>query len=141
MAIAIHDHLVETRLAHRGAIPFEGVTLTEGRCVGVELRQLYKTGRQAAFDATSLCVANPPAAFTFIPKTPSKMTTEQIPAKGLAGVCVNEGPDFKVEVQEVDVPEPSEFGSGQANQAHADGTATREWRAPTASQLYGTLHE
>ncbi|KAI5369353.1 Putative alcohol dehydrogenase, zinc-type, GroES-like superfamily, NAD(P)-binding domain superfamily [Septoria linicola] len=34
------------------------------------------------------------------------MTTEQIPAKGLAGVCVNEGPDFKVEVQEVDVPEP-----------------------------------
>lgn len=35
-------------------------------------------------------------------------STEQIeiPAKGLAGVCVNEGPDFRVEVQEVDVPEP-----------------------------------
>jgi hypothetical protein len=30
----------------------------------------------------------------------------QIPKKGKAGVVVNEGPDFHIEVQEVDVPEP-----------------------------------
>jgi hypothetical protein len=32
----------------------------------------------------------------------------QIPKKGKAGVVVNEGPDFHIEVQEVDVPEPGE---------------------------------
>lgn len=32
-----------------------------------------------------------------------------IPAKTKAGVVVNEGPDFRVEVQEVDVPEPGLF--------------------------------
>ena len=32
---------------------------------------------------------------------------EEIPKQGLAGVVVNEGPDFKVEVQKIDVPEPS----------------------------------
>lgn len=31
-----------------------------------------------------------------------------VPQKGKAAVVVNEGPDFHVEVQEVDVPEPSE---------------------------------
>jgi len=31
----------------------------------------------------------------------------EIPKKGKAAVVVNEGPDFRVEVQEVDVPEPS----------------------------------
>lgn len=30
-----------------------------------------------------------------------------LPAKGKAGVCVNEGPDFRIEVQDVDIPEPS----------------------------------
>jgi len=30
----------------------------------------------------------------------------EIPKKGKAGVVVNEGPDFRVEIQEVDVPEP-----------------------------------
>jgi propanol-preferring alcohol dehydrogenase len=34
----------------------------------------------------------------------------QIPKKGKAGVVVNEGPDFRIEVQEVDVPDPG--GSG-----------------------------
>jgi hypothetical protein len=34
---------------------------------------------------------------------------EEIPKKGKAGVVVNEGMDFHIEVQEVDVPEPSEF--------------------------------
>jgi propanol-preferring alcohol dehydrogenase len=35
------------------------------------------------------------------------MTTEyEIPKQCKAGVVVNEGPDFKVEVQMVDVPEP-----------------------------------
>lgn len=43
------------------------------------------------------------------------MADIKIPAKGLAGVVVNEGPDFKVEVQEVDVPEPSEWSSFEAN--------------------------
>jgi hypothetical protein len=33
----------------------------------------------------------------------------QIPKKGKAAVVVNEGPDFHVEVQEVDVPEPGEL--------------------------------
>ena len=33
---------------------------------------------------------------------------EEIPKKGKAGVVVNEGPDFRIEVQEIDVPEPSE---------------------------------
>jgi hypothetical protein len=32
----------------------------------------------------------------------------QIPKKGKAGVVVNEGPDFHIEVQEVDIPEPGE---------------------------------
>lgn len=32
---------------------------------------------------------------------------EEIPKKGKAAVVVNEGPDFRVEIQEVDVPEPS----------------------------------
>lgn len=36
------------------------------------------------------------------------MATEEIPKKGKAGVCVNEGPDFHIEVQDVDVPEPKE---------------------------------
>lgn len=34
------------------------------------------------------------------------MTGDNIPKKCFAGVTVNEGPDFKLEVQEVDVPEP-----------------------------------
>ncbi len=34
--------------------------------------------------------------------------SEEIPKKGKAGVVVNEGADFHLEVQEVDVPEPSE---------------------------------
>ena len=32
---------------------------------------------------------------------------EEIPKKGKAAVVINEGPDFRVEVQDVDVPEPS----------------------------------
>jgi hypothetical protein len=36
--------------------------------------------------------------------------SEEIPKKGIAGVVINEGPDFQVEVQELDVPEPSELG-------------------------------
>lgn len=32
---------------------------------------------------------------------------EEIPKQGKAGVVVNEGKDFRVEVQMVDVPEPS----------------------------------
>lgn len=31
-----------------------------------------------------------------------------IPKQGWAGVVVNEGPNFRVEVQKLDVPEPSE---------------------------------
>ena len=34
--------------------------------------------------------------------------SEEVPKKGLGGVVVNEGPDFRVEIQELDVPEPSE---------------------------------
>jgi hypothetical protein len=33
--------------------------------------------------------------------------SEEIPKKCIAGVVINEGPDFRVEVQEIDVPEPS----------------------------------
>jgi len=35
--------------------------------------------------------------------------SEEVPKKGKAAVVVNEGPDFRVEVQEVDVPEPSQY--------------------------------
>ena len=35
--------------------------------------------------------------------------TFDIPKKCKAGVVVNEGPDFRVEVQEVDVPEIGSF--------------------------------
>jgi len=34
--------------------------------------------------------------------------SEEIPKKGKAAVVVNEGPEFKVEIQEVDVPEPKD---------------------------------
>ena len=44
-------------------------------------------------------------------------TTFEIPKQCKAGVCVNEGPDFRVEVQMVDVPEP-----GECHQA------LREWK-------------
>lgn len=40
------------------------------------------------------------------------MADIEVPKKGVAGVCVNEGPDFRVEVQEVDVPEPSQLTYG-----------------------------
>lgn len=33
--------------------------------------------------------------------------SEEVPKKGLGGVVINEGPDFRVEIQELDVPEPS----------------------------------
>jgi hypothetical protein len=36
------------------------------------------------------------------------MATYQIPKTCKAGVVVNEGPDFYVEIQTVDVPEPGE---------------------------------
>lgn len=36
----------------------------------------------------------------------SNMADVEIPKQCKAGVVVNEGPDFKVEVQMVDVPEP-----------------------------------
>jgi hypothetical protein len=38
---------------------------------------------------------------------------EEIPKKGKAGVVVNEGPDFHIEVQEIDVPEPSESATAR----------------------------
>lgn len=34
-----------------------------------------------------------------------------IPSHCLAGVVVNEGPDFRVEVETVPVPEPGTYGS------------------------------
>lgn len=34
--------------------------------------------------------------------------SEEIPKTGKAGVVVNEGPDFRVEVQDVPVPEPKD---------------------------------
>jgi len=37
--------------------------------------------------------------------------SEEIPKKGKAAVVVNEGPEFKVKIQEVDVPEPSELSA------------------------------
>lgn len=45
------------------------------------------------------------------------MTEFEIPKKGIAGICINEGPDFRVEVGELDVPEPSMYGSS----SHRDG--------------------
>jgi prolyl oligopeptidase PreP (S9A serine peptidase family) len=40
---------------------------------------------------------------------PETMAEVEIPKQCKAGVVVNEGPDFKVEVQMVDVPEPGEL--------------------------------
>lgn len=37
------------------------------------------------------------------------MSSEEVPKKGIGGVVINEGPDFRVEIQELDVPEPSMF--------------------------------
>ena len=38
------------------------------------------------------------------------MSSEEVPKKGLGGVVVNEGPDFKLEVRDdLDVPEPRKF--------------------------------
>jgi len=34
--------------------------------------------------------------------------SEEVPKKGLGGVVINEGPDFRVEIQELDVPEPKD---------------------------------
>nr|POE58653.1 hypothetical protein CFP56_68328 [Quercus suber] len=49
----------------------------------------------------------------------SQNMSEEIPKQCKAGVVVNEGPDFRVEVQMVDVPEPSEISpasrSGRSN--------------------------
>lgn len=44
-----------------------------------------------------------------------KVQTFDIPKKCKGGVVVNEGPDFHVEVQEVDTPEPGmcSMGMGQ----------------------------
>lgn len=36
------------------------------------------------------------------------MTDIEIPKIGKAGVCVNEGPEFRIEVQDVEVPEPGQ---------------------------------
>lgn len=35
--------------------------------------------------------------------------TIEVPKQGWAGVVVNEGPNFSVEIQKVDVPEPSKY--------------------------------
>jgi propanol-preferring alcohol dehydrogenase len=34
------------------------------------------------------------------------MAEVSVPKKCIAGVCVNEGPDFKLQVEEVDILEP-----------------------------------
>lgn len=41
----------------------------------------------------------------------SNGTIAEIPKKCKAGVVVNEGPDFKLEVEDVPVPEPGTFRS------------------------------
>ncbi|KAK4959320.1 hypothetical protein LTR10_004123 [Elasticomyces elasticus] len=46
--------------------------------------------------------------------------SEEIPKKGKAAVVVNEGPEFRVEVQEVDVPEPSMFLETLSDQVQED---------------------
>lgn len=47
-----------------------------------------------------------------LPYTTSAMASDsnpEIPKKSKAAVVVDEGPDFRVEIQEVDVPEPGEL--------------------------------
>lgn len=46
------------------------------------------------------------------------MAEVEIPKQCKAGVVVNEGPDFKVEVQMVDVPEPGEHYKGPTSNMH-----------------------
>ena len=65
--------------------------------------------------------------------------SEEFPKKGKAGVVVNEVSDFHVEVQEVDVPEPSESGV----ERFADVAPNDRFRAPRASsspQLHRAVH-
>lgn len=47
----------------------------------------------------------------FVQQGKVKMSEPEIPKQCKAGVVVNEGPDFRVEVQMVDVPEPSKSSS------------------------------
>ena len=44
--------------------------------------------------------------------------SEEIPKQGKAGVVVNEGSDFKIEVQMIDVPEPSKYHKGTPALSH-----------------------
>lgn len=49
------------------------------------------------------------------------MAEVEIPKQCKAGVVVNEGPDFKVEVQMVDVPEPGkQFNIASSNVHHVN---------------------
>jgi len=66
----------------------------------------------------------------------------EIPKKGKAAVVVNEGPDFRVEVQEVDVPEPSKslsflyypsFGKTELSQSQAATDTMRPIQRTTRS--------
>jgi hypothetical protein len=53
--------------------------------------------------------------------TEEKAQTFDIPKTCKAGVVVNEGPDFYVEVQDVDVPEPGmSSGSSLFRRVHSD---------------------
>ena len=44
-----------------------------------------------------------------------KVQTFDIPKKCKGGVVVNEGPDFYVEVQEIDTPEPGKCHMGRTS--------------------------
>jgi hypothetical protein len=56
------------------------------------------------------------------------MAEVEIPKQCKAGVVVNEGPDFKVEVQMVDVPEPG----GLCQQYSSSGILLTIFKAPTS---------
>ena len=53
------------------------------------------------------------------------MAEVEIPKQCKAGVVVNEGPDFKVEVQMVDVPEPGKRFNKASTNVHRINACSR----------------
>jgi hypothetical protein len=74
------------------------------------------------------------------------MADFEIPKTCKAGVVVNEGPDFRVEVQTVEVPEPGEKFSNVfifgflANANKLCLFENRPWRGAAPLELHWALH-
>jgi hypothetical protein len=68
------------------------------------------------------------------------MAQPEIPKKCPAGVVVNPGPDFHLEVKQVDVPEPGTYVLFQSLYRISSDTHSRPQRAFAQAQLYWPLY-